>query len=155
MTSERNNDTHSDEAAAEAGETANTTRPPSPPRRSKPKLPNPPPAKPRKPKQGDEERVLGIDVESPLLVTTAVVVSVLLAGLVWRRRDRSLLVAIAIFGAGFAVLDIAEVAHQLDEAHNGLALLAGLIAALHASTAVLAVHQATRTADTAREPLTS
>jgi phage I-like protein len=86
-------------------------------------------------------------------VTTAVVASPLLAGLEWPRRDRRLLIVIAVFGAGFAVLDAAEVAHQLDEDHTGLALLAGLIAALHAAAA-LALHQTTTTTP-AREPVTS
>jgi hypothetical protein len=94
------------------------------------------------------------DVESPLLVMAAVVVSLVLAGLVWRRPDRPLLIVIAVVAAAFAVLDAAEVAHQLDEDNTGLALLAGLVAALHAGAAVLAIHQATRST-TAREPVTS
>jgi hypothetical protein len=103
---------------------------------------------------GDDERLVGIDIESPVLVTAAVVASVLLAGLVWRRRDRRLLVVIAVFAAGFAVLDVAEVAHQLDEDHAWYALLAGLIAALHAAAAALALHQATTT-DAEPETVTS
>jgi hypothetical protein len=102
----------------------------------------------------DAERVLGIDVESPVLVTAAVVISLLLAGLVWRRPDRRLLIIIAVFGASFAVLDAAEVAHQLDEDNTGLARVAGSIAALHAAVAALALHQATTTG-AAREPVTS
>jgi hypothetical protein len=102
----------------------------------------------------DEERVLGNDVESPVLVTTAVVISLLIAGLVWRRSDRRLFIIVAVFGAGFAVLDVAEVAHELDEDNTGLALLAGAIAALHAAVAALALHQAATTGVT-REPVTS
>jgi hypothetical protein len=102
----------------------------------------------------DEEGVLGIDAESPVLVTAAVVMSLLLAGLVWRRPDRRLLIIIAIFGATFAVLDAAEVAHQLDEDNTALTLLAGAITALHAAAAALALHQATTTR-AAREPVTS
>jgi Flp pilus assembly protein TadB len=94
----------------------------------------------------DEERVLGIDVESPVLVTAAVVVSVLLAGLVWLRPNRRLLIVIAVVAAGFAVLGAAEVAHQLDEDRPALALLGGVIGALHASAAALAIHQATTAA---------
>jgi drug/metabolite transporter (DMT)-like permease len=103
---------------------------------------------------GDGERALGIDVESPDLVATAVVVSLLLAALVWRRPTRRLLLLIAVAAAAFAVLDAAEVAHQLHENRTGLALLAGLIAALHAAAAALAIHQTT-TAATVREPATS
>lgn len=98
--------------------------------------------------------MLGIDVESPLLVTAAVIASLVLAGLVWRLRDRRLLIVIALVAAAFVVLDVAEVAHQLDEDNTGLALLAGVIAALHAGTAVLAIQQATRRT-TAREPVTT
>jgi Flp pilus assembly protein TadB len=102
----------------------------------------------------DEERVLGIDVESPLLVTAAVIVSLLLAGLVWRRPHRQLLIVIAIVAAGFAVLDAAEIAHQLDEDRSGLALLAGVIMALHTAAAALAIREITRTTAT-HEPATS
>jgi hypothetical protein len=145
-------DTHSDEGTAQAGEHDEATesaeaieaeaaeRSTSEAERSE--------------SDGDDERLLGIDIESPVLVTAAVVASLLLAGLVWRRRDRRLLLVIAVVAAGFAVLDAAEVAHQLDEDHTGLALLAGLIAALHAAAAALALHQAT-TADAARETVTS
>lgn len=98
--------------------------------------------------------MLGIDLESPLPITTAVIVSLLLAGLVWRRPHPQLLIVIAVVAAAFAVLDAAEVAHQLGEDHTGLALLAGLIAALHAAAAALAIHQTTTTTP-AREPVTS
>jgi hypothetical protein len=81
-----------------------------------------------------------------------VLVSLLLAALVWRRPDRRLLIVIAVVAAAFAVLDSAEVAHQLDD-NAGLALLAGLIAVLHAATAALAIHQAT--AAHVDEPVTS
>lgn len=97
------------------------------------------------------ERVLGINVESRDLVTTAVVVSLLLAALVWRRPTRPLLMLIAVAAAAFAVLDAAEVAHQLHENRTRLALLAGLVAAVHAAAAALAIHQTTTVA-TVREP---
>jgi hypothetical protein len=92
-----------------------------------------------------EERVLGIDVESPLLITTAVVVSLLLAGLVWRRPLRRLLLAVAGFAALFAAFDLVEVTHQLDEDNSRLAILAAVIAALHAATAAIALHRAAAT----------
>jgi hypothetical protein len=89
-----------------------------------------------------EERVLGLDLESPLLVGTAVVVSLLLAGLTWARRDRGLLLTVGVFAWAFALLDAAEVVHQLDEDNAALAALAAVIAALHAGVAVLALQQA-------------
>jgi hypothetical protein len=155
VTSENDNDTHSDEPTAETGETGRHDEATESAEQIEAETAERPANEAEPAEEGGEERVLGLDLESPLLVTAAVVVSVLFAGLVWRRRDRSLLVAIAVFGAGFAVLDIAEIAHQLDEDRTGLALLAGLIAALHAATAVLAVHLTTRTTDATRAPLTS
>jgi hypothetical protein len=89
--------------------------------------------------QGGEERVLGLDLESPLVVGLAVVASVGLALLAWSRPERRWLVAIAVVAAGFALVDVAEVLHQLDEDRMGLALLAAAVAALHALAAVLAV----------------
>lgn len=91
--------------------------------------------------EAGEERVLGIDVESPLLVTAAVVVSLLLAVLVWRRPDRRLLLVLAALAAAFAVLDVAEVIHQVDGDRAGLAVLAAIIAAVHVAAAALAVEQ--------------
>jgi hypothetical protein len=98
------------------------------------------------------ERVLGVDLESPVLVAGAVVVSLLLAGFVWRRPDRRLLIAIAAFTAGFAVLDIAEFTHQLDEDRTGLAVLAAILALLHAGIGALATQQACTQPSADREP---
>jgi di/tricarboxylate transporter len=102
----------------------------------------------------EEGRVLGVDVESPLLVTTAVVVSLLLAALTWRRPTRVVLIVVGVVTAVFAVFDLAEVAHQLDEDNSGLVALALAIALLHATTAGLAVLQA-RTADPELAPVTT
>jgi hypothetical protein len=38
----------------------------------------------------------------------------------------------------FAVLDVREVFHQIDESNEGIAALAALVAVLHASAAALA-----------------
>jgi hypothetical protein len=152
VTAEDNTDTHSDEGTAQAGEHGEATE--SDEAIEAEAAERSTGEAERSESDGDAERLLGIDIESPVLVTAAVVASVLLAGLVWRRRDRRLFVVIAVFAAGLAVVDAAEVAHQLDEDHTGLALLAGLIAALHSAAAALALHQAT-TADAARETVTS
>ena len=100
-----------------------------------------------------EERVLGVDVESPLLVIAAVVVSLLLAAVTWRRPTRGVLVLTGAVVAAFAVLDLAEMAHQLDEDNTGLVFLAAAIAVLHAIAAGLAFRQAT-TAESERAPAT-
>jgi hypothetical protein len=154
VTTEDDNDTHSDEPTAEAAqagernegsESAETIEAEAAERSVNA-------AEATEEPEEDEERVLGVDIESPLLVTAAVAVSLLLAGLVWRRPNRRLLIMIAVVAAGFAVLDAAEVAHQLDEDRTGLSLLAGAIMALHATAAALATHQTTTTA-AAREPM--
>ena len=88
---------------------------------------------------GGEERVLGLNLESPLVVGIAVVASVGLALLAWSRPERRWLMAIAVIAAGFALVDVAEVLHQLDEDRMGLALLAAAVAALHALAVLLAV----------------
>lgn len=88
---------------------------------------------------GGEERVLGLNLESPLVVGIAVVASVGLALLAWSRPERRWLLAIAVIAAGFALVDVAEVLHQLDEDRMGLALLAAAVAALHALAVLLAV----------------
>jgi hypothetical protein len=50
----------------------------------------------------------------------------------------------------FAVLDVPEVVHQLDENNGGLALIAGAVAALHLGVAAVALAIAGGTADTGR-----
>lgn len=77
------------------------------------------------------ERVLGIPVESTATVAVAVIFSLLLAVAAWRRPKAVVLLAAAIFAAAAAVLDIAEIGHQLSENRAGIAALAGLVAALH------------------------
>ena len=84
------------------------------------------------------ERVWGIAVESPVTVTVAVVVSLLLAAAVWRRPRRPVLAVAAVFAIGATVFDIAEVSHQVHEERVGIAALAVLVALLHLAAAVAA-----------------
>ena len=58
--------------------------------------------------EGDGERVLGLDLESPGPVAAAAVLSAMLAALVSWRPDHRVLVVIAVAAAAFAVLDIAR-----------------------------------------------
>lgn len=84
------------------------------------------------PEATSDETVLGLNLESTPLVVAAVVGSLLLAGAVWVwPRSRPLLVVVALAMLAFAVLDIAEVAHQLDESRVGVATIAVIVAALH------------------------
>ncbi len=84
---------------------------------------------------GSDERVLGIDLESPPLVALGVAISALLAAAVILIRSVAALGIAVAFAVTFAVFDVAEVVHQLGENRGGLAALAALIAVLHAAAA--------------------
>jgi hypothetical protein len=92
-----------------------------------------------------EETLFGTDPESTPLVVLAIVASLLLAAGCWFRPEwRWLLVVTAFAMAAFAVLDLREVIHQLDESDAGLAFVAGAVATLHLAAAVTAVILARR-----------
>ena len=87
----------------------------------------------------DEATILGVDPESVPLAVAAVAGSLLLAVLLWFRPSWRWLLIVTVIGmALFAVLDVREVAHQLDESRNGLAALAILVALAHTMAAVVA-----------------
>lgn len=91
---------------------------------------------------GEEETVLGIELESPALVAGAVVVSVLLAvGVLWR-PSRSMFIAVAIISIVFTVADIAEAAHKFEESEAGIGVLAAVVALGHLAAAGIAAHLA-------------
>jgi hypothetical protein len=46
---------------------------------------------------------------------------------------------IAVPMVAFAILDVRELFHQIDESHAGIAEIAGAVAALHAAAAGLAL----------------
>jgi hypothetical protein len=89
-----------------------------------------------------EENTFGIDRESPAFVVPAVIVSLALAVLVWFRHDTWLLVTVAVFSLLFAVFDVVEVVHQLNEHRRDLALLATVVALLHLAAAFVAASRA-------------
>jgi hypothetical protein len=92
-----------------------------------------------------EETLFGTDPESTPLVVLAIVASLLLGAGCWFRPEwRWLLVVTAFAMAAFAVLDLREVIHQLDESDTGLAFVAGAMATLHVAAAVTAVVLARR-----------
>jgi len=84
------------------------------------------------------ERLLGVDVESSLAVTVAVVVSLALAVGLWLRQRRRLAGVVAVVAVVFAVFDIAEVVHQARESGGGLIVLAAVVAAVHLAAGILA-----------------
>jgi len=83
-----------------------------------------------------EEKVLGVDVESPATVALAVIVSIALGVGLWLSNRRWLALVATAVALAFAVFDIAEVVHQLDESDTGLAVLAGVIAFGHVAAAL-------------------
>ncbi len=87
-----------------------------------------------------EYRPFGIDIEAIPFIVLAALSSLALAALAWVRPAwlPGLLLAVAAM-ALFAVLDVREVVHQSDEGRTGLAVLAGLVAALHAAAAAIGV----------------
>lgn len=91
--------------------------------------------------EGEEETVLGLNLESPLLVALGIAVSLALAVGAWRSNARVVLIAAGAFAAAFAALDIAEAAHQADESRVGLVVLAALVALVHLTAVVVAVQR--------------
>ena len=84
------------------------------------------------------ETVFGINVESTGLAIAAVLASLALALMAWRRRNQIVVLAIAAFAAAFSMLDVAELDHQIRESRIGLASLAAVVAVLHAAVLVVA-----------------
>ncbi len=87
---------------------------------------------------GGESRIFGIDAESPALIALAVAVSLVLAGAVLRWPWRAwLLGLVGLAMLAFGVLDIREVAHQIDANRTGLTIVSGAVAVLHLAVATL------------------
>lgn len=87
--------------------------------------------------ESHSETILGIDLESPALVTAAVVVWLALTLGLWLSGSR-LLIPIIIVALGTAFVDALEVINQFNRSNIGLALLAGVITLLRIAVAVLA-----------------
>ena len=86
-----------------------------------------------------EARPFGIDLESPFLVGGAIVISLVLALAILRIKSPLVPAAIVGFALLFMLFDLLEVSHQLSASRSGLVLIAGILAALHLVTAVLAL----------------
>jgi hypothetical protein len=85
------------------------------------------------------ETVLGVNPEATGLVVLAVAVSLVLAALILTVRSPLLAAGVALVMLAFTALDIREVAHQLNEAHSGLAALAAAVALLHLAAGAAAL----------------
>lgn len=86
-----------------------------------------------------EARPFGIDLESPIPVGAAIVISLVLALAVLRMTYPLVPVAIVGFALLLTLFDLLEVNHQLGASRSGIALIAGILAALHLVTAWLAL----------------
>jgi hypothetical protein len=87
----------------------------------------------------EELRPLGIDVEAwPFVALAAVASLAFAAAAALRPQSVPLLTLLAVALLAFAVLDVREVAHQLDENKTDLAVLAGAAALLHLAAAAVA-----------------
>jgi hypothetical protein len=90
--------------------------------------------------ESEEGKILGIDRESTGLVVLAVLTSLALAALLWRRPGAPVWIATGLVALAFAFFDVAELVHQLDESDGGLATLAAVVAAAHLGTAAIAAN---------------
>jgi hypothetical protein len=87
----------------------------------------------------DEGTFLGIDPESVPVVISAIVVSLVLATVIWfRRTPGGVLIVAASSMLVFAVFDVREALHQFDESNQGIAVVALVVAFLHAGAAGIA-----------------
>jgi Flp pilus assembly protein TadB len=82
------------------------------------------------------QRLTGINVESPLIVTLGAIASVAVAAAVWLRPNRPVIAIVVAFTAAALVLDVLETSHQLGAGRIGLAALAGVIASLRVAVIV-------------------
>jgi Flp pilus assembly protein TadB len=87
---------------------------------------------------GENEAVLGVDLESPWTVAAAVAVSAALAVGLWVSSRRWLAVIAAAFAVLFAALDIDELVHQVTEHRAWLVAIAVLLAVGHLAAGALA-----------------
>lgn len=89
--------------------------------------------------EAEELRPFGLDLESPLFVGAAIFGALALAAGVLLTRSRYLLGLVAAFAVVFLLFDLAEVAFKMQASEVGLAIIAGMLVALHAAAALLAV----------------
>lgn len=86
-----------------------------------------------------EGRVLGVDLESWLLVVAFAAASLGPAIVLLRSRSRTVVAVIAIVTGVAAVFDIAEIAHRANESHTSLVVVASTVTALHLAAFALAL----------------
>lgn len=88
--------------------------------------------------EGEGETVLGLDVESTATVVAGVVLSLGLAAGLWFTRHRAVALVAVPVAFAFGVLDLAELAHQVEESSWNLVVLSAVVAAAHLGATVAA-----------------
>lgn len=83
------------------------------------------------PHDDSSERVLGINLESNLVLVVVGVFSLGLTAASLTLTAKAVLGVTIVFASGAAIFDIAEIAHQADASRVRLAALAAVVAALH------------------------
>jgi hypothetical protein len=88
----------------------------------------------------EDERLLGVDLESTPLVILSVAAALTLTGLAASRvgQLRLFLLGVLVIALVWAALDIREVVHQIDESRAGIAVITAVVAALHLAAAGVA-----------------
>jgi hypothetical protein len=92
------------------------------------------------------ERIAGVDSESDGLLAIAIAVGLALAAAMLTRAGEApwFLLAVAAVAIVWALLDVREIVHQLDESQAAIAVVAAGVAALHGTVGVLSVREARR-----------
>lgn len=85
------------------------------------------------------KELFGIDPDSPPLTVAGVVLTLVLAAGVTLSASRALLKAVALFGLAFVILDIWELARQIERSRTSLVVAAALVGALHLPVAMTAI----------------
>lgn len=88
------------------------------------------------------EKILGINTESTGLVAVTVLLSLALALLAIARPRRPIFLVVVAFAGAFAVFDVVEAIHQINNSRPGIAAIAILLTLAHAAAALLAMQHA-------------
>lgn len=83
-------------------------------------------------------KVFGVNTESVGLEIAAIVASLVLAAAVLFVRRPLVWLVVVAFGVVFAVGDVRELAHQINESRAGIATMAAVLVALHLAIAGIA-----------------
>jgi Flp pilus assembly protein TadB len=96
------------------------------------------------------EELAGIDFESTPLIVLAVLAGLALTAVAATAlgRRRAFLLAVVVIALAWAVLDVRELFHQLDESRAGIAAVAVAVAVLHFLAAAVAGRGASRASAT-------